>query len=352
MKVYLYMGLYKLVRMSGIGKAVCHQMEALKETGVPYTTNRGDEYDIIHLNTIFPDSYLMAKWAKKRGKKVIYYGHSTMEDFRNSFRGSNLFAPLFKFWIKKCYSSADVVITPTDYSRRLLEGYGIERPIYSLSNGIDLRQYRCDEGRRKRFREKYGIGHGAKVVLSVGHYIERKGIMDFIELSKKFPEYQFYWFGYTQRELVEKNIQKAIDAAGSNLHFPGYVEQDEMLDAYAGSDLFLFMTHEETEGIVMLEAMAMQIPILVRDIPIYETWLPDREVVYKAGCFEEFVQRVPEILEGQVPNLTDAAYRVVSHNDLPVIGRRLQEIYEENFAGEVQPAYIRQSSDVSEGSMA
>ena len=34
--------------------------------------------------------------VKQSKKKVIYYGHSTMEDFKNSFIGSNLAAPIFK----------------------------------------------------------------------------------------------------------------------------------------------------------------------------------------------------------------------------------------------------------------
>ena len=35
-----------------------------------------------------------------------------MEDFRNSFLGSNLLAPLFKRWLILCYRQGDVVITP------------------------------------------------------------------------------------------------------------------------------------------------------------------------------------------------------------------------------------------------
>ena len=46
-----------------------------------------------------------------------------MEDFRSSFKGSNALAPLFKRWITFCYGLGDVVLTPTEYSRRLLESY-------------------------------------------------------------------------------------------------------------------------------------------------------------------------------------------------------------------------------------
>ena len=42
------------------------------------------------------------------------------------------------------------------------------------------------------------------------------------------------------------------------------------------------MSKEETEGIVILEALAMKIPTLIRDIPVYEGWLTDSKDVYKA----------------------------------------------------------------------
>ena len=53
------------------------------------------------------------------GRPVVYYGHSTMQDFRDSFVGSNLLAPLFGRWIRFCYDLGDVVITPTPYSQQI-----------------------------------------------------------------------------------------------------------------------------------------------------------------------------------------------------------------------------------------
>jgi len=82
MKILLYQGGYNLVRKSGIGKAIDHQKEAFNKQGFDYTTNSNQDYDIIQLNTIFPDSVMAAFRAKRHGKKVVYYAHSTMEDFK------------------------------------------------------------------------------------------------------------------------------------------------------------------------------------------------------------------------------------------------------------------------------
>ena len=99
----------------------------------------------------------MAKKAKKCGKKVVYHAHSTKEDFQNSFTGSNLIAPLFKKWIMKCYQTGDLILTPTNYSKSLLEGYGIKNQIEVISNGVDTTLFQKNMLVREKFRNKYGF---------------------------------------------------------------------------------------------------------------------------------------------------------------------------------------------------
>jgi 1,2-diacylglycerol-3-alpha-glucose alpha-1,2-glucosyltransferase len=329
MKTLIYSGFLNLVSKSGIGEAARHQRNILEIMETPYTNSIRDEFDIIHINTIFPDSLFISKWAKWKKKKVVYYAHSTMEDFKNSFRGSNWVAPIFKKWITYCYNSGDLIITPTEYSKDLLNTYDINVPIYSLSNGVDTDFFTSDQKMAANFREKYKIGPNEKVVMSVGHYIERKGILDFVKLAEDLPQYEFYWFGHTNSGLLTKEVKDAIQTKLPNLHFPGYITKTELRDAYNGSDLFLFMTNEETEGIVLLEALACKIPILVRDIPIYSYWLKDKETVYKATDILEFKEKIVQLLEGSLPNLTDAAYKIALERDLRKIGQNLLTIYQQ-----------------------
>ena len=125
MRIYIYNGGEQVVGKSGVGQAIRHQRDCLTRCGVPVTEHWTRDTAAIHINTVLPDSVLAALGARLRGKKVVWYGHSTMEDFRRAFRGSDLLAPLFRRWITFCYRLGDVVITPTEYSRRLLEGYGL-----------------------------------------------------------------------------------------------------------------------------------------------------------------------------------------------------------------------------------
>jgi len=121
MKVLLYFEAEKLIQTSGIGRAFAHQKEALKKAGMAFTINPKDDYDILHINTVGPSSSHMISEAKKAGRKVIYHAHSTEEDFRNSFLFSNQLAPLFKKHLIKLYSSADLILTPTPYSKELIK---------------------------------------------------------------------------------------------------------------------------------------------------------------------------------------------------------------------------------------
>lgn len=328
MSVQLYQGSLSLVRRSGVGRAVEHQREMLRRTGVDVTDRSCREAQVVHCNTVFPDSLLAAMKARLQGKRVVFYGHSTMEDFRNSFRGSNLLAPLFRQWIRLCYSCGDVVITPTEYSRQLLVQYRIRRPIYSLSNGVDTDFFSPSAQRRQAFREKYGLQDGEKAVLSVGHYIARKGLVEFVELARTLPDVKFFWFGYTNLELVPAQIRQAIETAPDNVVFPGFVSREELRDAYCGCDLFAFLSHEETEGIVVLEALACGIPTIVRDIPVYTGWLTDGEQVYKVRTDEEIPEKVAGVLDGTLPSLAEAGLQVAQARSLETVGRRLQAIYQ------------------------
>ncbi len=328
MRVLLYVGNYKDVEKSGVGMAIRHQKKAMEMVKIPYTTNPNDDYDIVHINTIFPESFLFAKKAKAKGKKIVYHAHSTEEDFRNSFKLSNSMAPAFKQWLRLCYKNADLILTPTPYSKKLLENYDLGKEIVSISNGIDLQFFKPSLEASKRFRKKYGFKENDKVIMSVGLYIERKGILEFLELAKRMPEYKFIWFGYTAPTLTPIKINEAIKNKTDNVYFPGYVDSSELKDAYSGADIYIFPTKEETEGIVLLEALAMRINTIVSDIPVYDEWLMDGYNVYKAKNVDEFEKKIKGIINGKLSSVVEQGYKVAEERDIKKIGYQLKKIYE------------------------
>lgn len=326
MRVQIYTGSLQLVAHSGVGQAILHQQKMLSAAGID-TTDHWEETGPIHLNTVFPDSVLTAVLARRKGRKVVYYGHSTMEDFKHSFIGSTLLAPLFRKWITFCYNLGDVIITPTEYSKGLLRSYGIQKPIYSLTNGIDTEFFAPSPKARLRFRRKYGLSDDQKVILSVGHFIERKGLPEFVEMARRMPDVRFFWFGHTPLSAVPHTIRQAIENAPENVAFPGFISQEELRDAYCGADLFAFLSQEETEGIVVLEALACGTPTLLRDIPVYDGWLRDGEQVYMASDTEGFARKAKAMLEGSLPSLTQAGMATAESRSMHTTGEKLREIY-------------------------
>ncbi len=329
MKVLLYTEVESVVAKAGIGKAIRHQQKALESVGVEYTLNPHDDYDIVDLNLYGPKSYHLAKKAKKEGKKVVYHAHSTEEDFRNSFIFSNQLAPTFKKWLVKCYSQADYIITPTPYSKKLLEGYGLKQPIRAISNGIDLSFFKNSEKENAIFRKTYGYHKEDVVIVGIGLYLERKGILDFVELACRMPEYHFIWFGHVNRAIIPKKIRKALKTNLPNLKFPGYVEPSMIRAALKEANLYIFPTLEETEGIPAMEACAMKCDAIVRDIPVFSDWLEDGENIYKAKDIDDFEGKIKKIIHKELPSLIDEGYEVAKSRDIKKIGKELKEVYEE-----------------------
>lgn len=327
MKVLLYTENEKMISKSGLGKAIKHQMKALSENKIEYTIDPNDDYDIAHINFYGPASFLLAKKAKKNGKKVIYHAHSTEEDFKNSFIFSNQIAPAFKKWLIKCYTLGDHIITPTPYSKKLLKNYGINVPITDISNGIDVAFFKKNTVLGEKFRNMYNYSPDDKIIMGVGLYIERKGIIDFVELAKRLPEYKFIWFGHSPLVISSMKVIEAVNVKLDNLIFAGYVEPEVLRGAYSGCNLYLFPTQEETEGIPIIEACAAKIPSLIRDIPVFEGWLEDGVNVYKAKTLDEFEEKINGILNEDLPNLTEEGYKVALSRDIKKVGKRLVEIY-------------------------
>ncbi len=329
MKVLLYTEGLKTIGKSGLGKAVGHQIKALEDNHIDYTLDSKDkEYDVVHINFYGPKSYFLAKKARKMGKKIVYHAHSTEEDFRNSFIFSNTLAPLFKWWICKCYRLGDHIITPTEYSKKLLSNYGLNRPITAISNGIDMNFFKKDEKEGQAFRKKYGLKKEDKVVIGIGLYLERKGLLTFVEMAKRMPEYKFIWFGHSPLTVSPKKIKKAVHTKLDNLTFAGYVEREMIRSAFSGCDCYLFPTLEETEGIPILEGLSCKANIVVRDIPIFE-FLEEGKDVYKAKDDDEFEKKIRGLLEGELPSLEGNGYEKVSNMEIKTVGKKLISVYEE-----------------------
>ena len=328
MKVLLYLEGKSVLEKSGIGRALHHQMRALDLAGIPYTTDILGDYDVVHINTYGPRSLMLLHAAKRKGKKVIMHGHSTKEDFQNSFIGSNLLAPLVGKYLKHMYQKADFVITPSEYSKSLIEGYGVTTPIVALSNGIDLDKYQKDPKKEEVFRNFFEIEEGQPVVVCAGLYFKRKGIEDFVEVARRLPHVRFIWLGSVNKWIIPRKIRKIVEKDHpSNVLFPGYFKGAVFQGAMSGSSLFFFPSYEETEGIVVLEALASHQHVVLRDIPVYQGWIDDSSANLGRSV-DDFVKEIEAVLEGKVDK-RQAGYQVAESRSIDKVAHQLVNAYKQ-----------------------
>ena len=297
MKVLLYFENEELITKSGIGRAMEHQKIALTSAGVDFTTDPScRDYDILHINTYGINSTTMVHNAKKMKKKVIYHAHSTEEDFKNSFTLSNVVSPFVKR--------------------------------FSISNGVDPERFHKDEEKAKIFRDYFHLREDEKVVMGVGLLFARKGIRDFVKVAKAFPDYKFIWFGDISRLIIPFEISEIVENPPANVIFPGYISGDVIEGAYSSASCFFFPSYEETEGIVVLEALSSECPVIVRDIGAFEDWLKDGVNCRKGKNTKDFIRLIHEVTENDSSQLTKNGRATALERTLPIIGSHLKDVYE------------------------
>ena len=259
---------------------------------------------------------------------MIVHGHSTKEDFQNSFRLWKLMKLWFYPNLMWFYKNADFIITPTQYSKDLIDSYNLGTEVIFVSNGIDPKEYAYDEEKIKAFKEFFKIKEGEKVVIGIGFPFNRKGIKDFFAVAKEKPDVKFIWFGYLQRILTQPNVLRAIKHRPSNVIMPGYIDNAIIKGALRYAECLFFPSYEETEGIVVLEALASNCPVLIRDIGVYADWLEDGRDCYKGHNNEEFLEKLNTIMSSNNTQLVKNGYKLVEERTLEKVGVELREAYE------------------------
>lgn len=328
MKVLLYFENADSIKKSGIGRAMRHQMEALTKAGVPFTISKKDDFDLAHINTLYSKSKRLLKRCKKNNIPVIVHGHSTYEDFRDSFALWKMMSWWFYPQLTYMYKHAGMIITPTEYSKKLIESYGFGVKVVAISNGISLEDYAPNEEKVEAFKKYFNITD-EKVIIGIGLPFQRKGIHDFFEIARNYPDVKFIWFGHLASILVSNFVKKAIKKKPDNVIMPGYIDNDIIKGAMQYASLLLFPSYEETEGIVVLEALASKCPVLVRDIGVYEDWLTDGENCYKAKDNDSFKEKIDFMLSHDNSKIIENGYELAKERNIAQVGEELKKVYEE-----------------------
>jgi len=319
MRVCVYLEGKGLIRTGGVRTAYNNRVKACRYGGMEVLTSLSDQdFDILQIEFPGVNSLFYAKRMRKKGKKVVIGTHITAEDFKDTFVFGDKIFPYLRRFLKFAYSSGNALISPSVYTKKLVLSYGVNRPVYVLSNGIDPK-FLKSANRKKKEEDDFVIG-------CVGFVTKRKGVLTFAHLAKRFPEFTFRWVGDIRKNLLF-DVEKLKSIP--NLQFTGYVE--DIRREYEKFDVFLFPSYEENQGIVLLEAGAYSLPLIVRDIPVYEGWLHNRENCIKCSTDGDFEKALEEIINNKNlrEKLSRNSRRLAEQHSLEIVGKKLRKIYEE-----------------------
>lgn len=331
MKICMVTGLNALSKIfrfksaGGMGTQVPILAERLKEKGIDVAIDTVDTCDIVHLHNPMPQFLLLIKKVKKTKTPLVLHARHLPELVKGGFKLDGVIYPLFNKYSRWLYNQAEVVICATPYVKKWMEVNGVKSKLVVIPNGVDCERFAYDEKKRRKFRDKYGLGNGW-IVFSVGLIIPRKGVLDFIRVAEKFEDQiTFLWIGSTEPGM------KKIDVSSkpNNVKFIGHVSFEEMPSVYSGGDVFFFPTYAESYGNVLLEAAAAGRILLIRDIEVYKKWLKENMNCMKGKSIQEYTKHIEAIIydKNLQEGLRAGALRLAHEHDVKKSVEKLIKTY-------------------------
>ena len=231
------------------------------------TELRQEQYDIVHIHTPFVAHYLGLKLAHLLNVPVVETYHTFFEDYLHHYLPiipKSIARSLARFVSRRQCNAVDAIISPSQPMLDVLRDYGVKSKANVVPTGLQAHSFEKANG--KNFREKYGIALDRPMGLFVGRVAFEKNISFLLrtwaEVIKKQPDALLVIAGEGPAEKSLHALGKALNLE-DNLKFIGYLDRETELNAcYAAADIFVFSSLSETQGLVLLEAMAQGTPVV------------------------------------------------------------------------------------------
>lgn len=238
--------------------------QALHEAGA-------SRFNLVHIQTPFAAHYAGLRHARAHRLPCIATYHTHFEEYLHNYLPVMPKAPLRALARRiarhQC-NSLDAIVVPSSAMRATLTGYGVTALIHQVPTGIPLERFRrpASADFAWRFRIRHGIPLHAPLALFVGRAAHEKNIGFLLEamphVLKNAPETVLVIAGEGPA-LPALKQQAAQLGIADRVCFVGYLDRNaELPDCYAAADLFVFSSRTETQGLVLLEAMASGLPVL------------------------------------------------------------------------------------------
>jgi 1,2-diacylglycerol 3-alpha-glucosyltransferase len=223
--------------------------------------------DLVHIHTPFIAHYAAVRFTRAHALPLVATYHTFFEDYLHHYvpilpRGIGRYLAR-RFTLSQCDDVA-ALISPSAPMRDALLAYGVKTPVEVLPTGLPAESYL--QGNGARFRARFGLPAERPLLLYVGRVAYEKNIdfllRMFVRVRSRRPDALFVIAGEgpARENLVE--LAQELDVA-QQVRFIGYLDRlTELPDCYAAGDAFVFASRTETQGLVLLEAMAQGTPLV------------------------------------------------------------------------------------------
>ncbi len=224
-------------------------------------------FDVIHIHTPFRAHQLGTRLSRITGIPTVETCHTYFEQYVSHYLPwlpANVLRSGARWLSRKLCHGVDHLIVPTPQMLAVLDGYGIRTPSTVIPTGIHLGEFSGGDG--ARFRQRHQIGRERPTLVTVSRLAIEKNIVFLLEVAKhlveEFPDLYFVIAGEgpdaprLKQRTAELGLQRHVGFFG-NLD-----RGTELLDCYRSGDVFVFASPTETQGLVLIEAMALGVPIV------------------------------------------------------------------------------------------
>lgn len=311
-------------------------------------TFRQDSFDVIHVHHPMLMGYTAMYLSKKYDIPMVYTYHTRYEFYLKSLRmfqdtsgfneeesmkakvknkllqvTSSVIIPKHnKVFMNRC----DAVIAPTESMREFLVNQQVLTPVHILPTGIS-----CPS--KKRVLTESELKSHIKFI-TIARLEEEKNLFFLVralELFKQKNQTSFH-LSIVGEGSMREQLQMEINQKGlaENITLLGSKRQDEIATLLQDSDLFLFSSKSETQGIVLLEAMSHQLPVVaieangVRDV-VFDGYNGIKTLEEEDG-FVKAITKVTEDIDFYHA-LSEGAYEVASKYDYNQVALEAEKIY-------------------------
>jgi len=222
---------------------------------------RDKHFDVIHIHTPFTAHYVGIHFGKKLDIPVVETYHTFFEDYLHHYLP---FIPQFisrklaRTISRRQCNAVDGIVSPSKPMLDVLKQYGIKTPAEVVATGLDDSSFANVDG--EHFRMSHDIPLTQPMLLFVGRVAHEKNIGFLLEmhaeLIKNHPDALLV---ITGEGPAEESIKQSIEKLGisNKVRMIGYLDRGhELIACYKAADIFVFASKSETQGLVLLEAMA------------------------------------------------------------------------------------------------